>query len=241
VPFIGAHHAVYTLSLQSSQDQGVLSARGSMTYDVTDACTGWTTAQHLVIDYTDRDAHDVTMISDYATFETKDGTRLEFHTRQSSGGAVTAQLDGTATLDHSGGKGHADFTSPEHKRVLLPAGTLLPTAHTLAILQASVADKRFIAIPLFDGTGASGVEDTFVTIGARRRPHTEQWSTLSALPSTRVHVAFFDRNQIEEMPNYEVGTRYFDNGVADDLAMNFGDFVMAGKLTEFAAKQIPRC
>jgi hypothetical protein len=134
-PSIGAHHAVYTLSLQSTQDQGVLAASGSMTYDVTDACTGWTTAQHLVIDYTDRDAHDVTMISDYATFETKDGTRLEFHTRQSSGGELTEQLDGTATLDHSGGKGHADFTVPERKRVLLPAGTLLPTAHTLAILQ----------------------------------------------------------------------------------------------------------
>jgi len=56
-PFIGGHHATYALSLQSSQDQGVLSASGTMTYDVEDACTGWTTAQHLVINYTDRDAH----------------------------------------------------------------------------------------------------------------------------------------------------------------------------------------
>jgi hypothetical protein len=240
-PFISAHHATYALSLQSSQDQGVLSANGTMTYDVSDACTGWTTAQHLVINYTDRDAHDISMVSDYATFETKDGTRLEFHTRQSSGNQVTAQLDGTATLDHSGGRGHADFTAPEKRRVVLPEGTLLPTAHTLAILQASVADKRFLSIPLFDGTGESGAEDTFVTIGTRHRPHTEQWSALAALPSTRVHVAFFDRNQTAETPNYEIGTRYFDNGVADDLAMNFGDFVMAGKLTEFTIKPIPRC
>ena len=43
------------------------------------------------------------------------------------------------------------------------------------------------------------------------------------------------------MPNYEIGMRYFDNGVADDLAMNFGDFVMAGKLTVFEAKPVPRC
>jgi hypothetical protein len=240
-PFIGPHRAAYTLTLQSSQDQGVLGASGTMTYEVTDACTGWTTAQHLVINYTDRDAHDVTMISDYATFETKDGTRLEFHTRQSSGSDVTERLDGTAVLDRSGGKGHADFTSPEHRRVALPPGTFLPTAHTLAILQASVADKRFLAIPLFDGTGAGGAQDTFVTIGARHYPHTERWSALANFPSTRVHVAFFDRNQIGETPNYEVGTRYFDNGVADDLAMNFGDFVMAGKMTQFEAKAIPRC
>ena len=240
-PFIGGHHATYTLNLQSSQDQGVLSANGTMTYDVEDACTGWTTAQHLVINYTDRDAHDVTMISDYATFETKDGTRLDFHTRQSSGGAVTEQLDGTATLDRSGGRGHADFTAPVRRRVALPPGTLLPTAHTLAILQASIADKHFLAIPLFDGTGASGAEDTFVTIGARWSPHTERWSELATLPSTRVHVAFYDRNQTGEMPTYEIGTRYFDNGVADDLAMNFGDFVMAGKLSQLEVKPRPRC
>jgi hypothetical protein len=240
-PFIAAHHAAYVLSLKSSQDQGVLAANGTMTYDVIDACTGYTTAQHLVINLTDRDARDVTMVSDYATFETKDGTKLNFHTRQTTGSTVTEQLDGTATLDRSGGSGHADFTTPEHKRVTLPQGTLLPNAHTLSILQASAANKRFLSEPLFDGTGEDGAQDTFVTIEGVQKPHTVQWSALSILPSARVHVAFFDRDQGSEMPNYEIGMRYFDNGVADDLAMNFGDFVMAGKLTTLELRPQPRC
>src|SRR5271156_1010873 len=58
---IAAHHAVYELSLKSSQDQGVLAARGQMTFDIADACTGLTTTQHLSIDLTDRDGRDVTM------------------------------------------------------------------------------------------------------------------------------------------------------------------------------------
>jgi hypothetical protein len=240
-PFIAAHRASYVLSLKSSQDQGVLSANGTMTYDVTDACTGYTTAQHLVINLTNRDARDVTMVSDYATFETKDGTRLSFHTRQTTSGTVTEQLDGIATLDRSGGTGHADFSTPPHKRIPLPQGTLLPNAHTLAILQGGAAGKRFLSMPLFDGTGEDGAQDTFVTIEAWQQPHTVKWSALSMLPSARVHVAFYDRDQGTEMPNYEIGMRYFDNGVADDLAMNFGDFVMAGKLTVFEAKPVPRC
>lgn len=240
-PFIAAHHAAYVLTLKSSQDQGVLSASGTMTYDITDACTGYTTAQHLVINLTDRDARDVTMVSDYATFETKDGTRLSFHTRQLTGSTVTEQLDGTAALDHSGGSGHADFTSPDRKRVQLPPGTLLPNAHTLTILEASAAGKRFLSVPLFDGTGEDGAQDTFVTIESMQAPHTVQWSALSALPSSRVHVAFFDRDQGSEMPTYEIGMRYFIDGVADDLAMNFGDFVMAGKLTTLDIKPPPRC
>jgi hypothetical protein len=64
---------------------------------------------------------------------------------------------------------------------------------------------------------------------------------LSGVPSGRVHVAFFDREETNEEPDYEIGMRYFDNGVSDDLAMNFGDFVMSGKLTEFEPSRAPRC
>jgi hypothetical protein len=238
---VAAHHAVYDLSLKSSLDQGVLAAKGQMTYDITDVCTGLTTAQHLSIDLTDRDGRDVTMISDYATFETKDGTKLEFHTRQLTGTEITEALDGTASLDRSGGHGHADYTSPEHKRVALPAGTLLPNAHTVTILDAGAAGKRFLATPLFDGTDVNGAEDSFVTIEAWQKPRTEKWSALSTLPSGRVHVAFFGRDQATETPDYEIGMRYFGNGVADELAMNFGDFVMAGRLTELEIRPSPRC
>jgi hypothetical protein len=240
-PTIAAHHAVYDLSLKSSQDQGVLSARGTMIYDITDACSGLTTTQHLSIDLTDRDGRDVTMVSDYATIETRDGTKLEFHTRQLNGSQVTEALDGKAVLDRSGGRGHADYTSPEHKRVSLPDGTLLPNAHTLTILKAGEAGKRFLSAPLFDGTDANGAEDTFVTIETWQKPRTEKWSALSSLPSGRVHVAFFGRDQGTETPDYEVGMRYFSNGVADDLAMNFGDFVMAGRLAELEIRPDPRC
>jgi hypothetical protein len=240
-PSIQAHRATYALTLKSSNDKGVLEAAGTMTYDVSDACTGWTTAQHLTINLVDRDGREVRMVQDYATFETKDGTHLTFHTKQMTDDQVTQQLDGVAVLERPGGRGHADFTAPEHKRVSLPMGTMLPNAHTLAVIQAGLSGQRFLAVPLFDGTGDDGAQDSFVTIENWHGPHNERWLPLSGLPSGRVHVAFFDHDQKTEMPDYEIGMRYFDNGVADDLAMNFGDFVMAGKLDQFDLKTSPRC
>ena len=240
-PGVSGHRASYALTLKSSTDEGVLAASGTMTYDVTDACTGWTTAQHLIINLTDRDGRDTHMVQDYATFETKDGTRLTFHTKQMSDDTVTEQLDGVASLDRSGGHGHADFTGPERRRVMLPSGTMLPNAHTIAILQARQMGKRFLSMPLFDGTGSDGAQDSFVTIEAWQPPHAEKWASLAQLPSGRVHVAFFDRDQKTEMPDYEIGMRYFDNGVAVDLAMNFGDFVMDGRMDQFDLKTAPRC
>ncbi len=238
---LAGHHAVYALSLNSSHDQAVIAATGSMTYDLTDTCGGWTTAQHMVIDMTDRDGQDSKMTSDYATFETRDGARLNFHSRQQTDGSVTQNLDGVAVLNHAGGHGHADFTNPEKRRVALPEGTLLPNSHTIAIIAGAAGGKRFLTMPLFDGTGADGAQDTFVVIENWGKPHTEKWRDLTDLPSGRVHVSFFDRDRAVVTPGYEIGMRYFDNGVADGMRMDFGDFVMDGALTAFNLRPVPRC
>ncbi len=237
---LAAHKAAYALTLKPTADQEVIAASGTMTYNVVDACTSWTTSQHLVIDITNKDGQDVKMVSDYATVEAKDGRRLEFHTKQVTDTAVTQQLDGTATLERSG-KGAADYTSPERRQVLLPIGTLLPLAHTSAIIDAAEAGKKFLSVPLFDGTDASGAQDSFVTIEMWKPPAPQPWPTLSGLPFGRVHVAFFDRSTASETPSYEIGIQYFRNGVGASLAMNFGEFSMEGTLTQFQLQPPPRC
>jgi hypothetical protein len=242
---LAAHAATYALTLKPSSDQDVIAASGTMTYEVLDACTAWTTAQHLVINLTNKDGQDVKMVSDYATLEAKDGRHLEFHTKQVTDGAVTESLDGSATLDASG-RGTADFTSPERNRVKLPPGTLLPMAHTGALIDGAAAGKKFLSLPLFDGTDADGAQDTFVTIESwdmpsAGAPHDPAWPALAAQPSGRMHIAFFDRAKSAETPTYEIGMRYFQDGVADGLTMNFGDFAMQGELAQFALRQAPRC
>ncbi len=227
---LAAHHAVYQLTLDSSKDQDVTEAHGTMTYDVLDTCAAWTTSQHLVIDLTNKDGQDVHMVSDYATLESHDGAHMDFHTKQVTDQAVTEQIDGTAVLDRSGGRGHADFTTPERKTVLLPQGTLLPMAHTGALIDAAIAGKKFLSVPLFDGTTADGAQDTFVTIESWHKPSPQKWPALSALSAGHVHIAFFDRTTAAETPNYEIGMQYFANGVADGLTMDFGGFVMNGRL-----------
>jgi hypothetical protein len=241
---LAAHHAVYKLTLHGSHDQSVLAASGTMTYDVADACTAWTTAQHLTIQITNKDGQDVRTVSDYATVEAKDGTKLDFHTRQLTDGAVSSQIDGTATLENapgSAGRGTVNYTSPEKKSMLLPIGTLLPMAHTAALLAAAEAGKHFLSVPLFDGTGADGAQDTFVTVENWNPPAEQKWPSLSTLPSGHVHIAFFARDKADETPDYEIGIHYFANGVADTMVMDFGDFTMDGTLDQFEPRRTPHC
>ena len=126
------------------------------------------------------------------------------------------------------------YTAPEAGAKRLPAGTLFPMAHTEAILAAARTGKKFIALPLFDGTSEKGAQDSSVAITSWSGPRPGRWPDLSGLSSGQVHVAFFDRDAASQQPDYEVGMRYWDNGVADDLSMDFGDFVMKGTLNQLA-------
>jgi hypothetical protein len=236
---LAAHRAVYALSLAASPSGGVIAAHGRMTYDVQDACSGWTTAQHLELAFTNRDGQEIRMLSDYATFETKDGTRLTFHTRQMTDGAVTSQLDGEART--GAGDSYAEYSSPARKRVDLPPGTRLPLAHTEAILAAAESGRRFLSLPLFDGTDPDGAEDTFVTTNGWHPAPASHWPALARLPSSRVHVAFYSRAKRSQTPEYEIGMRYYANGVADELAMDFGDFTVGGILNQLEVRPANRC
>ncbi len=229
-----AHKALYTLTLDHATGNDVVAARGTMGYEVTDACDGWAVRQRLRMTITNSEGQDIEMASDYATWESKDGLKFRYHMRQTTDTAVTSQTDGEATLPKAGAAGEAHYSTPHDSTSPLPAGTVFPMAHTAAIVAAAREKKHFLSLPLFDGTDDSGVEDSFIVMLDWKPPMQVKWPALAPLPSTRVNIAFFDHTKTAVTPTYEVAMRYWENGVADDMKMNFGDFVMSAKMKEFA-------
>jgi hypothetical protein len=242
---MAAHRALYSLTLDSGRgggigSSGVVGAGGTMGYEVIDACDGWATHQTLDIVVTNTDGQNIHMVSDYTTWESKDGLSFRFHTRQTTEDAVTSQTDGSARLKGPGQGGTVHYTSPRDMTKQLPPGTLFPMAHTEALLAAARAGKKFITLPLFDGTSDSGAEDTSIVVLDTKPPEPSRYPVLAALPSTRVHIAFFEQTPNSILPDYAVTMRYWENGIADGLRMDFGDFVMDGKLDDLKV-QPHRC
>lgn len=229
---LAAHRALYDLTLSSARGD-VTAATGTMTYEVVDACDAWAVHQRLDMRVTNRDGQDVDMVSDYTTYESKDGRSLRFRMRQTTDQQPTSEVAGEARMPPRG-DGAAHYTEPEGTIRRLPQGTYFPMAHTAAILAAAAAGKKFITLPLFDGTGPDGVQDTSVAITRWEGPKPGKWPELAGLPSGRVHVAFFAHSPSAQQPDYEVSMRYWANGVADDMLMDFGDFVMRGTLRKLA-------
>jgi hypothetical protein len=233
---LAAHQALYVLTLQSAKGgRQIAAATGTMGYEVVDVCDGWASRQRLRMNITNSEGQDTDMDSDYATWESKDGLALRFHMVQKTDSAITSQTDGSAHLERTGGPGEVAYRAPKEMKTALPPGTLFPMMHTLAIINAAREGKKFLGLPLFDGTDESGVEDSSIAILDWKQPFETKYPFLSALPSTRVRLAFFDHAGGSPLPTYEVAMRYWENGVANDMLMDFGDFVMRATLTELTA------
>ncbi|GGC31816.1 hypothetical protein GCM10011504_07560 [Siccirubricoccus deserti] len=241
------HRAAYRLSLDRVRDNAdIARAEGAMLYEVVDACDGWATRQRFQLRLTDRDGQEIETTSDYSTYETKDGRSIRFSLTQTSQGAVSQRVAGEAKLDAEGGT--VTYTEPAAKQESLPRGTLLPMLHTIRSLAAARAGSRMLVVPLFDGTSPDGAQDTTTVISAWQPPQggtqgsvqaAGRFPALAQLGSARMRVAFFDRNPADSgggasAPDYEVGLRYFENGVADELTMEFGEFSVNGQLQELA-------
>jgi EipB-like len=234
---MAAHRAAYRLTLDRSRDNAIARAEGVMVYEVVDACDGWATRQRFTLVLTDRDGQVVESASDYSTYETKDGRHIRFSLTQTTQGAVSQRVSGEADVTAEGGR--VRYADPEAKEEALPPGTLLPMLHTIRALEAARGGQRLLVAPLFDGTTADGAQDTTTVISAWQGPQSGQrFAPLAAMGSARMRVAFFDRVDTSgggaSAPEYEVGLRYFENGVADELKMDFGEFVVDGRMEELA-------
>jgi EipB-like len=229
---LAAHQALYRLTLSDGRGQ-VIGATGVMGYEVIDACHSWDVRQRLVMTVTGVSGDTTHMVTEYVTTEAKNGLRLRFSMTQSTEGAITEQTEGEARLDRPGGPGVADYAKPEVASVPLPAGTLFPMAHTATVIRAAEAGRKFFTLPVFDGTDPTGAELSSIVPLQLSEPAPNHWPALAALPSVVVHIAFFGADPEKMLPDYEVGMRYWTNGVADQLRMDFGDFVVAGKLIGF--------
>jgi hypothetical protein len=235
---LAAHRAAYRLTLAQAREPGnIARAEGAMAYELIDACDGWATRQRFSLTLTDRDGTEVETASDYSTYESKDGRRLRFTLTQMTQGAVTTRIAGEAEI-MADGTGVVRYTEPNAREERLPPNTMLPNSHTLLTLNAARAGQRLVVGPLMDGTSEDGPQDTTTVLSAWDAPRdVAEFPMLSPLGSVRMRIAFFDRDAQSQgggatTPSYEVSLRYWENGIADQLLMDFREFVVEGRMVK---------
>ena len=241
---INAHRALYTMTLGTSRtDSGVTGARGAMAYQWGESCDGWTVEQRYKLTLSYAESQDVVIVSNFVTWESKDGLHYRFNQKETRNGTVDGEIRGEAQLDGPGKGGTITFEKPTAKTLTLPPGALFPSAHTILLMAKAQAGENFLSRQVFDGATAEGAVLVTAAIGGKVQPDPNDPLKASILqhPGFRVRLAFFPANVSEEKPDYELGMLLLDNGVSRDMLIDYGDYTIKAKLDNIEPLPKPAC
>jgi hypothetical protein len=241
---IAPHRALYAMKLNSARnDSGVVDARGTMDYEWGETCDGWTIEQRYRLKMRYVESADVDIVSSFVTWESKDGLRYRFNQKQTRNGEVDQEIRGEARLDGTGKGGIAEFAKPQPQTLKLEPGAMFPSAHTILLIDSARAGENFISRQVFDGATDENAVQVSAAIGGKLTADSAAAvrSSLLERPGWRVRLAFFPVDTNAEKPDYELGMRLLDNGVSQDMVIDYGEYSIRAKLDDIEPLTKPNC
>jgi hypothetical protein len=238
---IVSHRAIYDLSLaESSGRSGISGADGRMAMELTgSACEGWTVNFRRVMELRPNEGAVKLLDTQIASWESGDGLSMHMSQKEYIDSALQSDTKLSAEFPKRGQSGHGHIDLPTPGEFDLLPGTVFPIEHQLRLMTAAEANSARDVSYVFDGSSGTKVFKAITFIGKKKEPGTspagavgENVAALAKTPSWPVSISFFETSDASgEVPSYQVSFMLYENGVAENLVMNYGDFAVAGKLS----------
>ena len=249
---LAAHRAVIDLKLvKATSSSSVAELNGRMVFEVNGTpCEGFTVNFRFVTEV--RDTKGKTRVTDLrtATFEGGKGENFEFLTQTFVNEALSEKTRGSAARE--GDKVVVTLSEPAEKTLDLPGDIVFPTGHLVEMVYRAMVGARFDAVDLYDGSeGGEKIFPTAIAIGAEATGPDDFSNEPAAdkpfLKGQRrwpVSVGYFNGaagQDGEQTPVYEMRFLLYENGVSRDLVIDYGEFVLEGKVIELEELDKPSC
>ena len=179
------HRAVYTLALGTS---GTLTGgNGQMIFEIKDVCDGWAMDLKAELSLVGEDGETRRLGWSQISWESKDGKRYRYFTRELSDSDEILQRRGEARRESADGPATVIADLPERSEFKLLAATMFPVQHTLALIKGDAAGESYVLAKLFDGS----IGDEAIEVGAALAPGQLDWAPPGkAFPRTSSATSF---------------------------------------------------
>lgn len=241
-----AHRALYNLVLEKARTgSGISGVAGKMAVEWQNGCAGWTFEYHSVIDVEFSETKSIRLTSTATSWESSDGQKYRFSVRHKTNGKEVERIEGVARAS-AGTAGHVEFSAPKSHRIILPKGTLFPIAHSLSVMRTASRRKvpAFLSQTVFDGMDVTGLYQVNAAIGRHRKTRSAgpvRHKVLKNTKSWHVSLGYFGMKSRKAEPDHEIKMRLYANGVADDMVMDFDEFIIRGRLDKLDLKSNEKC
>ena len=230
------HRALYKMTLvEASGRSGITDANGAMMYRFEDVCDAWTSETKVILKLNYSEGEVVETNWSFASWEAKDGLSYRFNVRHSRNGNEIEVLEGQASRDAPNGAATALYTIPKNTKIKLPRGTLFPTRHLEALINAGQNNKFTVSKVVFDG---ASLENPYRINALITKPRKNTSETKFA---KHIRMAFFPILDKSEEPEFELGITYRPDGVAERIRQDFGNFSLELAPNSIEILKKPEC
>ena len=251
---LAPHVAIYDLKLTSSRGKRSLeSVRGRIVYDFSgSACDGYALKFRQVTELDSGEGKVALSDLRTSTWEEGEGKSFRFATENYMDDQKISQVDGQA--DRAKSDVAVKLNKPESKN--FDAGVVVfPTEHMRLLIEAAHAGKSLLEVAVYDGSEqGEKIYQSLSVIGRRIEPDRKpedaaaDKDALAGLARWPVTISYFDKvaktsddQPGEQTPIYAISFEMYENGISRALRLDYGDFVIDGKMSSLEVKPVKAC
>ena len=265
-PFF-SHRVIYQMNLaKASSGASILAAKGQMFYRFQVTCKDWEVETRVFLRLTHvmpDGTEDVETTWTYESFEDFTTDRFRFDVEHKHNGSLLESLAGNAWRTV---RGMTATHETDHEDKSMPASAMFPTAHLTSVLERARQGETKFSDIVFDGASTQNPYRVNVFVvgrvmalsddkkskpkiiaGSRQVPVIRSKSdafkkaSLGQLPKSpvwRVRLAYFPIQDANDLPEFEIEVDFREDGVAQRIIQDFGDFQL--NLTPIQFEALPQ-
>lgn len=230
------HRGVYDLSL-AEHTLGLTGVEGRIAIDLAaPTCEAYDLDYRFVARFGEEGETTLTDQRIVAS-EGRDGTSYDFTATSLVDGIEQSRVEGSArtTADET----RVEMRQPVARAFEIPAA-LFPLGHTRHIIERARAGERIVQSPLYDGDVEGDDVLTTTAIITPLRRDAELPDGIEKLAGWRVDESYYNSSSdADGLPTFHTRYTLFENGVTDDLYIDFGDYALEGGLSELTLGEGP--
>ena len=248
---LAPHRAVYELKLlRATGSRPIEALRGRILYDFSGSpCEGYGLQFRQVSEIDSGEGR--TSLSDLRAITWEDGMAktFRFNSQNYLNQKMVDSVDGWA--ERNADAVAVRLTKPQEKSFNLSADMVFPAQHMRRIVEAAIDGRPLLEFPVYDGSeNGAKVFDTLTVIGQPIAPEKKPADAsaahvaLTSLKRWPVTISYFERGAArggEQTPVYSIGFELFENGISRALNLDYGEFVVAGDMSQLELKEAKPC
>lgn len=249
---LAPHRAIYEMRLGDvRQGTAITEVTGRMVFEITGSeCEGYTQNMRFVMNMSNRDGSATLTDMRSSSWEDALARRYRFNVTNYKDQELEDSTNGTAVIEDGKDGIKINLQKPRQAEVKLQGQIAFPVQHSRMLIAAAREGKDSIESDVYDGSDkGEKVYSTTALIGKQRKglgnesSNVKNGAKLKDLASWPMTISYFDKgkDKTDALPVYEISFLFLENGVSDNLVIDYGEFTIKGNLAEIEFYEPTKC